>query len=183
MASDYQIESQTAFPSPAVFAHGFAITQRVRPDTSQRECPMLRAEDPLLQELEAHKTLSGRNLSSLWFRFSSELLLQSHENFAAYMELNRSTIETLQAAAQSAHDAALEMSHTMLRLLGTQADSSAKGPQSFQIQETYKTALGGMRDFGEAALAAQSRALQAWREHGLKALDLTTGARGTEREP
>src|SRR5262249_36916745 len=93
------------------------------------------------------------------------------------------TIETLQAAAQSAHDAALEMSHTMLRLLGTQADSSAKGPQSFQIQETYKTALGRMRDFGEAALPAQSRALQACREHVLKAFALTTRARGIEREP
>ena len=124
-----------------------------------------------------HSALLGSELVWLPYRAVSRALLQTHKNFSAYMSVNRDLAAEMQTIVTRAQDLALQLSEkTMVRM----SQSPGHAISGDEIEEMYKAAAEGIRELGNATIAAQIRSIELLRDRAREAVAPANGS-GQER--
>lgn len=110
------------------------------------------------------------------YRSMSRALLQTHQNLSAYIAVNRSLADEMQALLRRAQDMVVEMSDLACRHLSDSAESRG-ALTSAQMEDMYDFAVASVRELGGAAVAAQIRSLETLRDHARNTLKTADGDR------
>jgi len=113
------------------------------------------------------------------YRAMSRVLLQTHLNLAAHMAVNRNLAREMQAILMRAQDMALRMSE---RAIVRMSMTSGQPISTNEIEEMYDFAADGIRELGEATVAAQIRSIEMLRGHAREAVERSNALKGTLRK-
>lgn len=124
----------------------------------------------------APKSYDALNAGELFwqpYRSMSRALLQTHQNLAIYLEINRNLADEMQTILRRAQEMVVELSDRRLRRA---TEPSASRTEAFalslpEVEEMYSFAIEGVRELGRATVAAQIRSLETMRDHARNALN------------
>ena len=97
----------------------------------------------------------------------SHALLFSQQNLFGFIAVNRELAEEMQAIFRRSRDLAIKISEKTLE----RAYPSRTMMSASELDELYDFAVSGMREVGDAALAAQLRSIETLRQHALNMLN------------
>ena len=127
----------------------------------------------------AAEVLNASELFWQPYRAMSRMLLQTHQNLAAYMAVNRALAEEMQSILRRAQDMTMEMSEKTIRNAERPAAPGAHrlAIPAPEMEELYDFAIHSVRELGGAAVAAQIHSLEALRAHARAAASVADEAK------
>jgi hypothetical protein len=110
----------------------------------------------------------------LWwpYRSLSKIILQTHRDTRAYMEINRKLLDDLRRIARREQELVFEMSEKMFERMKAKDGSTSGAPvvEPGVMEEMCESAIAGIRELGQALSEAQVQSIEAFREHARKEL-------------
>ena len=117
--------------------------------------------------------------SDLWWapaRAAANLLLQTHRNAAAMVRINRKLADEFRGIMRREEDVMLDLSERMFhRMTDGEAKSGDGGSTAREsFAQLYETAIAGVRELSQAMTDAQTRSIEALRDHAQAAAEVTS---------
>lgn len=103
----------------------------------------------------------------LWapYRTMSTLLLRTHHNLAAWIAINRKLADEMREIERREQDFIMDFAERMLTRNTASPDAENSNPIApEEMEHLYKSAMDGVREFGQALAQAQIRSLEALRD-------------------
>ncbi|HTW35759.1 MAG TPA: hypothetical protein VMD53_14165 [Rhizomicrobium sp.] len=118
-------------------------------------------------ETDAFDLFSRTDL--LWwpYRSFSKALLKTHDNLAAFMDVNRKLADEMRDIVRKEQDLVMQMSEKMLRRAASAKENGEANifHPSQGMDEIYDSAVTGIRELGKAVADAQIRSIETLRAH------------------
>jgi hypothetical protein len=117
----------------------------------------------------------------VWWPYQSlsKSLLQTHHNAAALLEVNRMLADEMRDIARREQDFVFELSERILKRRA-QDGRTAELMQAETVDELFRNAIAGLRQFNQAVIDAQVRSIQAFHQHARDAIAQRTPAPAVE---
>jgi len=112
--------------------------------------------------------LLTRNELMWWpYRSFSKALLRTHDNLAAFMDVNRKLADEMREIVRKEQDLVMQMSEKILQRAASTKDDGEGHifHPSLEMEEIYDSAVSGIRQLGKAVADAQIRSIETLREH------------------
>jgi hypothetical protein len=98
----------------------------------------------------------------------SRVLLLTHKNLSAYAAANRSLASEIEPILTRAQEMAMWISEKAVARMSTNVSQPISGEE---LEEMYDYATKGIRELGEATVAAQVRSIEILRDHARATVD------------
>lgn len=115
-----------------------------------------------------------KSSEAMWWPYRSfaETLLRAHNNFAAFVTVNRKLADEMRQIIRREQDLVMQMSEKMLQRATTidgHVETKLFAPTA-ELEEIYDTAVNGIRELGKAVADAQIRSIETLRAHAKDAV-------------
>ncbi|HEY2445385.1 MAG TPA: hypothetical protein VGI20_06575 [Rhizomicrobium sp.] len=142
------------------------------PNIDDRKRADKAAANPQLRILEA---LGAGELFWQPYRSVSRMLLHTHQNLAAYVQINRALADEMQHILRRAQDMVMQMSEKGLQRAHESAESGDRNAFVSRpaMEEMYDFAIDSVRELGGATVEAHVRSLKALRDQARASMEIT----------